>query len=116
MNTHMKMKLRSLFKFNQRNFCTHNPFHHDFHPDLTPKTRKDVAFIIFDYARVLIYGYVGLKLIVHSLSFIAFRKKKFLNNPDYVIVDAQTYADSIAKANANVDANADANADANVSK
>lgn len=81
-----------LLKFGRRNFCSGTPYHHDYLPpqNLT-KGVLGIALSSFDLARIFVYLWIGMKLINHSPSFIAFRKNKFLNNPDYRLCDPSTY-------------------------
>jgi hypothetical protein len=78
------------YKVARRTFCSGTPYHHDFTPgSLT--SRSNVSLIMFDAARIFIYFYLGAKLTTHAFSFLAFRKTKFLNNPDYRLLDKQQY-------------------------
>ena len=75
----------------RRKFCSGTPYHHGFHLEKFEKTNFDYLLAMFEFGRIFLYVYVTAKLFVHTPSLIAFRKTKFLNNPDYALCDHDTY-------------------------
>jgi hypothetical protein len=75
----------------KRKFCSGTPFHHDFNPGHFDKKPFDLGLAMFEFARIFFYVYFTFKVVTHSPSLIAFRKKNFLNNPDYMLLDAETF-------------------------
>ena len=75
----------------RRNFCSGTPYHHDFHLGHFNKTAADFGLALFEFGRILFYVYFTVKVAVNLPSFILFRKKQFLNNPDYALCDQETY-------------------------
>lgn len=75
----------------RRKFCSGTPYHHDFHPGVFKITGFDFGLALFEFGRIFFYVYFTFKVLVHSPSLIAFRKKFFLNNPDYALCDHDTY-------------------------
>jgi len=75
----------------RRKFCSGTPYHHDFNPGHFDKSKLDYGMALFEFARIFFYVYFTFKVVVHSPSLLAFRKKHFLNNPDYAICDQDTY-------------------------
>lgn len=75
----------------RRNFCSGTPFHHDFNPGHFNKTNLDFSLALFEFGRIFFYVYFTVKVVTNMPSFIAFKKRNFLNNPDYVLCDQETY-------------------------
>ena len=75
----------------RRNFCSGTPYHHDFNPGHFNKTGTDFALALFEFGRIFFYIYFTAKVVVNLPAFIVFRKKKFLNNPDYALCDTESY-------------------------
>ncbi len=75
----------------RRRFCSGTPFHHDFHPGNFDKSSTDLALAMFDFGRIFLYLYLGLKFVTHTPALVVFRKTNFMNNPDYAICDEATY-------------------------
>lgn len=83
------MKMNMFYRNFRKNFSSSiNPYHHDFVPGQIPENQVMAAF---DFARILFYSLIIANLSINSLSYIVFRKRKFQNNPDYAIVDENTY-------------------------
>jgi hypothetical protein len=83
------MKMKMFYKNFRKNFSSSiNPYHHDFHPGQIPESQSLVAF---DFGRILLYSIIIANISINSLSYIVFRKRKFLNNPDFAIVDENTF-------------------------
>lgn len=81
--------MNNLFKITKRRFCLGSPTHHDYHKE---KDVEQIYYLVFEYLRVIFYMALGFKLIQHAPNLIAFRKKHFLNNPDYMIADEKDFA------------------------
>lgn len=79
------------FKIARRKFCSGTQWHHDFHPPEYSTAPFAESRIKFDMMRIFIYLLIGLKITLHSASFILFRKTNFLNNPDYRLADKETF-------------------------
>jgi hypothetical protein len=75
----------------RRRFCSGTPYHHDFHPGHFNITGLDFGLALFEFARIFFYVYFTTKVVISLPSFIVFRKKKFLNNPDYALCDTESY-------------------------
>jgi hypothetical protein len=75
----------------KKQFCSGTPYHHDFHPGHFDKKAVDFGLALFEFGRIFFYVYFSMKIAVHSTSYLAFRKSRFLNNPDYAICDVETF-------------------------
>lgn len=91
----LKMKMNMFYRNLRRNFSSSaNPYHHDFNPGHLSENQGLVAF---DFVRVVFYSVFLANISLNSLSFLLFRRKKFLNNPDYIIVDEKTFLNSASE-------------------
>jgi hypothetical protein len=82
---------KMLLNVTRRKFCSGTPYHHDYLPPPQPSGLLGIGLITFDFARIMLYVWLSMKLINHSFSFIAFKKNHFLNNPDYQLCNLETY-------------------------
>jgi hypothetical protein len=73
--------MNMFYKTARRNFCQ---YHHDFHPK-TKLGRELFLLGAFDFARILFYLYLAIKVGTHLPQFLLFGRRRHINNPDYLM-------------------------------
>jgi hypothetical protein len=87
MNSLLKSRILSmnLLKVQKAKFSNYN-YHHDFNPEyLSPNTVLNSSLVFFDGFRVIAYLGVLIILAFSAPTYILFRKKKYISNPDYLL-------------------------------
>ena len=71
----------------------HNPYHHNFqlNYDEFSRDKTKMFFTAFDLFRVFGAAFVIIKIGMKLPSFILFRRSKFENNPDFMLVDQSQF-------------------------
>jgi len=65
-----------------------NPYHHDFvFNEATYFSFNKLFFTTFDLVRVFAFVFVVLKCGMKAPQYLMFKRKNFLNHPDYLLVD-----------------------------
>lgn len=65
-----------------------NPYHHGFSIiDADYFTVKKFIFAAFDLMRIYFYIFVVLKVGMKAPQYLMFRRKNYLNNPDYMLIN-----------------------------
>lgn len=80
-----------------------NPYHHDFvFQEANYFTAKKLFLTSFDLIRILFYMFVVVKVGMKAPQYLMFRRKNYLNHPDYMLINEAEYeqirdAESVAK-------------------
>jgi len=69
-----------------------NPFHHDFiFENATYFSFKKLFFTSFDLIRIFAYVFVAVKVGMKAPQYLMFKRRNYLNHPDYMMIDQAEY-------------------------
>ncbi len=80
--------MKKFYQVASRRFCSN--YHHDFVPNEDLKKPVNVL-VMFDFARIMLYVYFAGAFLVQLPGYILYRRKKFRNNPDYLLFDQEDF-------------------------
>lgn len=86
--------MKMFYRLTRRKFCSHSSsyYHHDFVLGKQPEFKPFNSLLMAaEFGRIIFYVVLGIKVITQGPTFLAFRRNKFVNNPDYRLCDAQSF-------------------------